>query len=160
MESSAFPCPGGGFAPGRLGSGAGSSGPRVVGTWVGVGLDCVGLGEVSLGLTDDDGAEAALLDPPGAGVPEQPARPVRARTAMRGRTPVGGRTPVRGLTRRERMESPWLLPFYAGAAMLSGCLIPAHTSSRDSPRTSAIAAMVWNAGVATRPDSIFRSVSG
>jgi hypothetical protein len=51
-------------------------------------------------------------------------------------------------------------PEPANATALSGWLTSAHTASRERPRTSAIAAMVGKAGVATRPDSILRRVSG
>src|SRR4051812_32775129 len=51
-------------------------------------------------------------------------------------------------------------PEPVGAAPPSGWVISAHTASRERSRTSAIAAMVGKAGVATRPDSIFLRVSG
>lgn len=54
--------------------------------------------------------------------------------------------------RRSRPEAA-----IAGGA---GSFTSAHTASRDSPRTPAIAAIVGKAGAATRPDSIFRRVSG
>lgn len=45
-------------------------------------------------------------------------------------------------------------------ALAASVPISAHTSSSERPSTPAIAATVENAGVATRPDSILRSVSG
>lgn len=49
---------------------------------------------------------------------------------------------------------------FTGCATSEGRLISAQTRSSDNSSTSAIAAIVAKEGVATRPDSIFRSVSG
>jgi hypothetical protein len=114
MDSSALPWPGVGVVAGRLGLGEVSPGPRVVGT-------CVGVAPV---VADDDGdgllLEVALLDvalllevASGVGPPVQAASPATVSTARADRT------------NRMRIESPWLLPFYAVPRFWTRGVVPA-----------------------------------
>src|SRR5690348_15387882 len=66
-----------------------------------------------------------------------------------------GAAPGYGVGTCKTKPSPVRRSDRAGSRAPSGWLTSAHSASSDRPRTSAIAAMVGKAGVATRPDSIF-----